>query len=189
MTHIYLVRHGPTHAKSMIGWSDLPADLSDTDALARLDAYLPNDAVVISSDLSRTIATADAIQKDRPRLDHDANLREMYFGDWELKTYTEVEDQEHIRAFWDNPGDVRPPNGESWNDVCGRVNTAIDRLILTHAGQNIILVAHFGVIITQIQRALSLTGYEAFGHKIDNLSVTDIRIEENWQVGKINHVS
>ena len=66
ITRFHLVRHGPTHAKSMVGWSDLPADLSDTAALARLEAALPREAVVISSDLIRAVATADAIQGDRP---------------------------------------------------------------------------------------------------------------------------
>ena len=36
MTRLWWVRHGPTHAKAMVGWRDLPADLSDTAALARL---------------------------------------------------------------------------------------------------------------------------------------------------------
>jgi broad specificity phosphatase PhoE len=41
MSRIWLVRHGPTHAKGMVGWTDLPADLSDGAALARLNAHLP----------------------------------------------------------------------------------------------------------------------------------------------------
>jgi hypothetical protein len=71
MTRFWLVRHGPTHAKTMIGWTDLAADLSDTGALQRLAAHLPPGAPVISSDLSRAIATADALGPDRPRLPHD----------------------------------------------------------------------------------------------------------------------
>ncbi len=38
MTRFWLVRHGPTHAKAMIGWTDLVADLSDVETLARLSA-------------------------------------------------------------------------------------------------------------------------------------------------------
>lgn len=38
---LWWVRHGPTHAKTFIGWTDRPADLSDTAALARLAAFLP----------------------------------------------------------------------------------------------------------------------------------------------------
>jgi alpha-ribazole phosphatase len=41
MTRLWLVRHGPTHARTMVGWTDLPADLSDVAALARLSAHLP----------------------------------------------------------------------------------------------------------------------------------------------------
>ena len=33
---VSLVRHGPTHARGLIGWSDVPADVSDRKALARL---------------------------------------------------------------------------------------------------------------------------------------------------------
>ncbi|PSL22191.1 histidine phosphatase family protein [Shimia abyssi] len=190
MTQLFLVRHGPTHAKSMVGWSDLPADLSDTAAIARLADFLPADAPVISSDLSRASATADAIQRDRPRLPHDPTLREIHFGDWELQKFADIEatDPIRIRAYWETPGEVRPPNGESWNEVCERVNSAIDRLITEHLDHNLIIVAHFGVILTQIQRAERLTAYEAFLHRIDNLSVTTISIiENNWTLGRINH--
>ena len=58
MTTLWLVRHGPTHAKAMIGWTDLPADLSDAGAIARLRAALP-DAPIVSSDLIRAVTTAD----------------------------------------------------------------------------------------------------------------------------------
>ncbi|MEY8841169.1 histidine phosphatase family protein, partial [Cribrihabitans sp. XS_ASV171] len=39
MTRLHFVRHGPTHAKGMVGWSDLPADLSDTALLDRLSSH------------------------------------------------------------------------------------------------------------------------------------------------------
>lgn len=190
MTRLHLVRHGPTHAKSMVGWSDLPADLSDTAAIGRLIAHLPGDAVVISSDLSRAMATADAIQGTRARLPHDPDLREMHFGSWELRAYAEIEaeDPARIRAFWEHPGDVRPPGGESWHDLRTRVDTAIDRLIATHPGRDLVVVAHFGVILCQLQRALDLTPEEAFAQRIDNLSVTALtRRPRSWDVGEINH--
>src|SRR5690606_31355347 len=84
MTRLWLVRHGPTHARGMCGWSDLPANLSDHEAINRLSLYLP-DAPIVASDLVRAIATASAIGGDRPRLPHDPDLREMHFGDWELR--------------------------------------------------------------------------------------------------------
>lgn len=191
MTRLHLVRHGPTHAKTMVGWSDIPADLSDRAAIARLHDHLPTDALVVSSDLSRAVETASAIQGARHRLPHHPDLREIHFGSWELRSFAEIEaeDPELAFAYWDNPGDVRPPKGESWNDVCTRVDAIIDRLISVHSGSNLVVVAHFGVILTQVQRALNLDAQQALSHRIDNLSVTDIAFDgSTWSVGAINHL-
>jgi len=189
MSRLFLVRHGPTHARSMVGWSDLPADLSDTAALARLDAHLPNDALVISSDLSRAVTTADAILGPRTRLPHDPDLREIHFGDWELKRFPDIdaEDPRRARAFWETPGDTAPPGGESWNTVCARVGSAVDRLLTAHPNRDLVIVAHFGAILTQVARADRLSGAQAFSHKIDNLSVTTIQTRPDWASESINH--
>ena len=181
MTRLWLVRHGPTHAKAMVGWTDIPADLSDVDAIDRLSDHLP-DAPVVSSDLSRAVSTADAIQAQRPRLPHDAALREIPFGDWEMATFS---DDPLMRAYWETPGDIAPPNGESWNAVAARVSSAIDGYLALGL-PDLIVVGHFGMILTQVQRALSITPYEAFGHRIDNLSVTEITTEP-WSAERINH--
>ncbi|SEQ11522.1 histidine phosphatase family protein [Thalassovita taeanensis] len=189
MSRFFWVRHGPTHAKTMVGWSDLPADLSDTAQLSRLNAHLPPEALVISSDLSRAAATADSIVGPRTRLPHDPDLREIHFGAWELQRFSDVEDQAHIRTYWENPGDVRPPGGESWHDVVARVDRAVARLIAAHPGRDIVAVAHFGVILTQVQQALQIGAYEAFSHKIENLSVTELTLgAEGWRAGRINHL-
>ncbi|MDX5401390.1 MAG: histidine phosphatase family protein [Rhodobacterales bacterium] len=189
MSRFFWVRHGPTHARTMVGWSDLPADLSDTAQLARLSDGLPADAVVISSDLIRASATADAIAGQRLRLPHDPDLREIHFGAWELARFDEVEDQAGLRAYWDQPGDMRPPGGESWHEVTARVEAAVDRLLTSHAGRDIVVVAHFGVILTQVQKALRIGAYEAFSHRIDNLSVTELHHDgAAWNAVRINHL-
>ncbi|MDD9716844.1 histidine phosphatase family protein [Dinoroseobacter sp. PD6] len=184
----YWVRHGPTHAKGMVGWTDLPADLGDTAALARLAAYLPAAARVVSSDLTRAATTADAIAAGRLRLPHAPALREMHFGAWEMRHHAEIEaeDRDRIFAFWDQPGDVAPPGGESWNTLRTRVDGWVDAQA---APGPLVAVAHFGVILTQVQRALGVTAREAFAHKIDNLSVTHLRRTGTaWQVETINHL-
>lgn len=192
MTRLHLVRHGPTHARVMVGWSDLPADLSDTAALARLSTHLPAEAIVVSSDLSRAASTADAIQGARARLPHMRQLREINFGAWELRGHDEIEAEtpDLIRAYWQYPGDVRPPGGESWHQVCARVDAAIDGVIDAHKGRDLIIVAHFGVILTQIRRALRLDGAEVFAQRIDNLSLSQLTrlADGTWQAGRINHL-
>ncbi|MDB4091932.1 histidine phosphatase family protein [Planktotalea frisia] len=189
MQRLFLVRHGPTHAKGMIGWTDLPADLSDTGALKRLDRFLPDDARVVSSDLIRTVETANAIERARKRLPHHPKLREMHFGDWENLGFEDVSatSPDHVRAFYEQPGDIAPPNGESWNQVRARVSATVDAL-LAEDPNDLIVVCHFGVVLSQLQRATGLQSYETFAQKIDNLSVTEVIIKDgNWNTGVINH--
>ncbi|MEL6840084.1 MAG: histidine phosphatase family protein [Pseudomonadota bacterium] len=192
MTHLWWVRHGPTHERAFVGWRDVPADLSDTALIDRVAAYLPADAPVISSDLIRATATADAIAQGRPRLPDDANLREFNFGVWDGMHFGDVaaRDPDLSRRFWEEPGDLAPPKGESWNAVAARVNGTVDALIAQHRPRHLILVAHIGVIMTQIQRATGGNAYEAMGHQIDNLSVTDMTLSGgSWDIGRINHIS
>lgn len=190
MTRFWWVRHGPTHAKGFVGWADVPADLSDTSALARLDKHLPKDALVISSDLQRSVATADAICGSRERLDHNRDLREMNFGDWDQKTFTEVAAMhpELSRMFWTDPGDCAPPNGESWHQTADRVAGAVETLANLYSGRDIVVVAHIGVILTQVQRASNMSPAAAMSFVIDNLSVTQIEhLGDAWRIIGVNH--
>ncbi len=190
MSTLFWVRHGPTHQKAFTGWRDVPADLSDTAALARLSDHLPPNAVVISSDLVRAVTTADAIAGRRTRLPHDPDLREFDFGVWDGMMFGDVADRnpELSRKFWEHPGDVAPPDGESWNQVANRVNAAVSRAWSQANGAPLVAVAHFGAILTHLNVAGGLTPYEALGHKIDTLSVTELTlVGETWTIDRINH--
>ena len=90
MTDWFWVRHGPTHEKTFVGWRDVPADLSDQALINRVAAYLPDDAVVVSSDLNRAISTAGALRKSRKQLPHEPNFREFNFGDWDGRHFSDV---------------------------------------------------------------------------------------------------
>jgi broad specificity phosphatase PhoE len=193
MTTWHWVRHGPTHEKSFVGWRDVPADLSDTDLIHRVRSHLPARALMVSSDLVRSTATADVLSgQGHIRLPHERDLREIDFGVWDGMRFDAVaaRDPQLSRDFWEKPGDIVAPQGESWNQTTARVNTVVDRMNAAHAGTHIIAVAHFGVILTQVQRALGVTAYEAMAHKIDNISVTSIVHHggENWSVQQINHL-
>lgn len=173
----------------MVGWTDLPADLTDTARLARLAAHLPQDALIVSSDLIRARDTATAIAGARRRLPDLAGLREIHFGDWEMADFDSAGDQPRLRAFWETPGDLRAPGGESWNAASARVTAAVAALRAEHPGRDIIAVAHMGAILTQVQAALGITAYEAFGQRIDNLSVTSLRHDgRRWHSEGINHL-
>lgn len=170
MSRLWLIRHGPTHARSMIGWTDRPADLSDKAALAALGARLP-DAPVISSDLLRATATADAIAGMRPRLPHDPALREMNFGAWEGLHWAEAEarNPDIAAQLWSEPGDIAPPGGESWHQLRARVRPALERIA---AQGDAIIVAHFGPILTALQLAGGWDTGHTLSHRIEPLSLS-----------------
>lgn len=192
MTVWHWVRHGPTHEKTFVGWRDVPADLSDTAQITRLSNYLPQNALLISSDLSRCVATADVLTDfGRKRLPHDDQLREFNFGVWDGMGFEEVSarDPDLSRAYWESPGDVTAPEGESWNTAAARANRAVDALNMAHPEAHIIAVAHFGIILTQVQRALGVSAYKVLGHKIDNLSVSTVTHKDGtWTAQGINHL-
>ena len=189
-TRFWWVRHAPTHQKVVTGWRDVAADLSDSAHLERLSKFLPKNALIVSSDLVRAKQTADAIQLDRKRLADSSELREINFGDWDGRHFSDVaeSDPELSRAFWENPGEVEPPNGESWNMAEERARSFVDRALIKHSGRDIILVAHFGIILTQLSSALAIPPAEVLAQKIDPLSVTQlVHRSGHWRAMLINH--
>ncbi len=177
MTQLFMVRHGPTHVKKLIGWTDVPADLSDRQAIAGLKGMLP-DLPVVSSDLLRARQTADAIQGARHRLPHAASFREIHMGAWEDRSWTEIDDSTPgaLRQYYEQPGDTAPPEGESWNQLSQRVHERLTDL-LAHHPKGLIVVAHMGPILTVVQRARDISAYDALAQVIAPLSVSQFNYD------------
>lgn len=191
MNRWWWVRHGPTHEKAFVGWRDVAADLSDTDQISRLHAHLPKSALLVSSDLRRSVQTADAIGAGRNRLPHAPQIREINFGDWDGKGFADVAKThpDLSREFWENPGDVAPPNGESWNQTAARVDAFVAQLNAQYSDQDIIAVAHIGVIMTRIQQGGGMSAARALNHEIGNFSVTVLEWDGQWALGQIGHLT
>jgi broad specificity phosphatase PhoE len=190
MTRIWWVRHAPTHSRVLTGWHDIPADLSDTAALARLNAHLPADAIVTSSDLSRATATAAMLAPGRTVLAPDPAFRELHFGAWEGLTHDEVSARWPAlsRAYWTDPASAAPPGGEDWHRAAARISAAADALAAAHAGRDIVIVAHMGAILTQYARAMGLPPPRALAQRIDPLSATCLGLDGGrWRMVSVNH--
>lgn len=155
-TRILAIRHGETawNVDTRIqGHLDIP--LNDTgrwQARRLAQALAARDAIhaVYSSDLQRAHETAQAIAAatGTPLRTH-MGLRERGFGLFEGKTYAEIEqtwpaESEHWRR---RTPDWRPPQGgESLLQVRARILQTLQELAAPHAGQQIVLVAHGGVM-------------------------------------------
>ena len=189
MTTFWWVRHGPTHQTTFTGWRDVPADLTDRAALDRLDAALPKGALLVSSDLLRAVTTADALSAGRQRLPAMPDLREFDFGDWDGKGWAEVAaaHPDLSRRYWETPGDVAPPGGESWNRAAARVADAVTRLAAAHPGRDIVAVAHLGVILTQVRAATAATPAATLAQGIRPLSLTRITLNGGARLHQVDH--
>ena len=114
------------------------------------------------------------------RLPDEKNLRELNFGDWEGKTPQEVAEIDRVLSieFWEKPGDIKAPGGESWNELYSRVNRVVDNLSRIYPDNNLVFVAHYAVILTQIQRVLGVPSIQVMHRKIHNLSLTKITCKD-----------
>ena len=188
-TNWWWVRHGPTNTDRTVGWTDLPADLSDDASVRRLSLWLPKDALVVASDLRRASTTADAICGPRTRLEDSPKLREINFGEWEGLTAREIAARcpDLARAYWSDPFTFAPPGGETWQSITDRVANFTDLISVEHAGRNIIAVAHFGVILTQLRRASKLNDADLLMSRIECLSVSRTSVSDGrWTLREVN---
>jgi alpha-ribazole phosphatase len=136
--HLYLIRHLPTagnHGKKYIGWTDEPIEPVG-DSVRTFP--ISTSGVVYGSDLIRTRESASLLF---PGADYvaDERLRECHFGDFEGKTYAELEKDNDYRSWIDDPHLYAPRGGESLADVEKRVMEALVSLpngavVITHGG-------------------------------------------------------
>ncbi len=201
-TRWWWVRHAPVIDMDGIiyGSGDVDCDTSDSDSFDGLAEILPGDAVWLSSHLSRTHRTAEAISAaglvhPDPMIEED--LGEQDFGDWQGLRWDEMrlKDTDQYEKFWEKAARNRPPGGESFHDLIERVGAVIDRRTHEHSGNDIIAVAHGGTIRAAVSHALNLSPETGMSFSFDTLSVTCLEhIEggllegsgESWRVAYVN---
>ena len=200
-TRWWWVRHAPVTSTDgrIYGNTDPPANVNDPPTYNALANFLPNDAVLVTSQLQRTLQTAAAIRDaglTLPVAIIEKALAEQNFGSWQGRKREEVyAEQQPNHLFWLANAYTKAPEGESFEDLTKRVSNAIEKLNNLYAGRDIISVGHGGVIRAAVGHALKLDPEIALRCQIDNCSVTRLDhfgpSESNpdgaWAVFHINH--
>ncbi|MFR9677085.1 MULTISPECIES: histidine phosphatase family protein [Acinetobacter] len=155
--HLDLLRHGETTLSHTLrghlddalteqGWLQMQSTIQQ-----QLDAQVHWD-VIISSPLQRCqkFAAALAKQLELPLL-LNAEIKEMYFGDWEgMSTQTIYENEPELLAnFWQYPTRYHAPNGESLHQFQQRVMHGFNEIYVQmqqHNWNRALIVTHGGVI-------------------------------------------
>ena len=155
-TRIVAIRHGETawNASTRIqGHTDIPLNdhgQRQAQLLAQALAQADPMNAIYSSDLQRALATAQALsQQTGARLVTHVGLRERAFGDFEGRSFAQIEQElpEQAQLWRTRVPDWTPPGGgESLLAMQQRVMTTVNALAQLHPGQQIAVVAHGGVL-------------------------------------------
>ncbi|MEF9973178.1 MAG: histidine phosphatase family protein [Clostridia bacterium] len=130
---IAFIRHGATAGNLQgryIGTTDEPLTIGGASALS-LRAYPPA-RLVYTSPLCRCRETAARIYPGVPTKEMGA-LRECDFGDFEGKSYLELNGRADYRAWLDSGGTLPFPGGESREAFTARCVRAFDRIVAREA--------------------------------------------------------
>ncbi|MBK9441991.1 MAG: histidine phosphatase family protein [Comamonadaceae bacterium] len=174
-TRIIAIRHGETtwNVDARIqGHLDIALNATGRLQAQRVAQALADEMVdaVYASDLQRAWQTADAIASaTQSPLTADKGLRERGFGEFEGKSYAEVETlwPQHALQWRTRDPLWAPPAGESLLAMRDRVLTTATRLAGQHQGGQIVLVAHGGVMDLLYRLATS----------------QDLQAPRTWQLG------
>jgi 2,3-bisphosphoglycerate-dependent phosphoglycerate mutase len=145
VTTILLARHGETdwnRERRIQGSADTELNEVGRSQARQLAAELTEVelAAIYSSDLVRARATAEIVAAAKGlsvRTDH--GLRERSFGSWEGLTRAEIADRFP---------DLEHHDGESDDDVRGRVLAAVHRIVAAHPSGNVLVVSHGSALNT-----------------------------------------
>lgn len=152
-TRIYLVRHGQVaghEEKRYNGQADVSLTAEGQAQFGLLQLRLKNKslAAVYSSDLSRCLEGARLLAAPHSlEPAPEAALRELHIGDWEGRTWQELQAAypKEWQARLDDIVGYRVPGGESLGEMAARVRAAVAGIVARHRGEELLLVGHGGV--------------------------------------------
>jgi broad specificity phosphatase PhoE len=198
-TRFWLVRHAivEENARAKL-YGVMDVELCPHNLLAQAPIYaalarrLPRRARWVVSPLQRTRRTAEAIfHAGYPRAEWhvEPDLIEQHLGDWQGLPHADLPPllAGPAHPFWPIGAAERPPGGESFADVIGRVGPAMERLADQFADGHVIAVSHGGAIRAAVAHALRIGADNALHLSVYNLSLTRLdRTDGVWRVGSVN---
>ena len=96
----------------------------------------------------------------------DERIKEMNFGDWEMKKWTEIP-KEEINPWYEDFINLKATNGENLLDMQTRVSEFWNELLFKKDINKILIVTHAGVIRLILQSILKFPLENMFNLQID----------------------
>jgi broad specificity phosphatase PhoE len=191
MARLFLVRHGETtwnlEGRAQ-GQSDTPLSDPGRQQAVKLAERLKSTTFTLaySSDLSRALETAKTLlQGHDTHLKLAQDIREKRYGEWEGKSFKEVQEQypELYKRLFAEDVTFAPPGGESDTDLILRVKPFASTIKSSHVGdENILIVAHGGSLRALLVNLLGLTVNALWRFRLSNSSVSIVSTYANGGV-------
>lgn len=174
---LFLVRHGQTewnaHGRAQ-GHTDIELDndgLAQARQLTRAFHEIPINRIV-SSDLKRCAVTAQHISTG-VEIEYTPLLRERGFGEWEGLDFEHINEQMRLVVLEGiDPFHVRPPGGESFEDVWLRIETIVDDV--RHYNGNVAVVSHGATCALLLAKLLRGSLETSRSFRFGNTAVTEL---------------
>lgn len=187
-TIIDLLRHGDVEGgRKYRGQLDDPLSELGWQQLRATTANKQNWQHVITSPLKRCADFAKELsQTYMLPLKNESAFKEVSFGLWEGKTADELlnSDSVAIKAYWNDPINKTPPQGENLLDFEQRVIKGWRKISTEFQGKHILLICHAGVIRIILCHILGMPLTELFKLDVGLAKASRIQIEhvdgESW---------
>jgi broad specificity phosphatase PhoE len=148
MPHLYVVRHAePAVLGAVLGQCDPPLSRAGREQAEQIMREI-SIVVVYSSPLRRARETAELLARGA-KIEIVDDLREITYGDWDGRTWAEIEAREpeiarRKMADWHG---VTPVGGECWDQFVARVKRAFEHIklgprpaaMVAHAAVNLVI--------------------------------------------------
>ncbi len=200
MKKIFLVRHGESKwnvLKKIQGQQDVPLTDRGKSQAYQIGDRLLSEKIdsIYSSDLKRAYDTATIIGK---KLQIDVNpmteLREINFGQWEGASYDKIYSTNHkeIILWRKAPEKLNIDGIESLKKLQLRAMSAVNKIINSETGNNILIVSHSATLKTIILGLLNIDLANFKNLTLDNVSLTIVEFRNYNRVLKVlndtNHI-
>ena len=193
-TDIHLIRHGQIAVQpgTLVGATDVPLTSQGRSAMRGLGPHLPRKLHCLCSPMQRTRQSLECLAPfcNPASVELIDALREMDFGDYEMRSWQELVDAgEDLGSMAKAYHHYAFPGGEAVADFAARLEQVVGMLHgHREQGRSLLLISHGGVIRTLICLLLGLDISNYLLFEVGYGSWTTVRLfAEGGVLTRLNH--
>jgi len=176
--NLYLVRHTRVNVPAGICYGETDVDVRDSfqedagEVISKLDGI--HFTHCFSSPLTRCRILANTIIKNSLIIRYDDRLKELNFGQWEGKQWSELCQTPQGRLWYNDYINTVCPGGESYADLLERIRSFLDDLKKLPGNSEVLIVSHGGPIRSILVCLENIDPTKIFDVSINHGGVIDV---------------